>query len=309
MTCVHQNGLLDAGTVRHIRDGRGEMQVLLRHASPADAPTCAQICYEAFATIADRHGFPSDMPSAKEAQELLSSLIGDPRFFGIVAEMGGTVVGSNFLDQRSAIYSVGPVTVAPDAQGHHIGTALTQAVLDEYMVRGAVGVRLVQVSYNTTSFSLYAKLGFDVREPLAALQGPALNLTLPGYTVRLAASEDVQACNDLCLQVHGHDRAGELLDSVTLGAAKVVERHGRVTGYSTGMGLFAHAVAETNDDLVALIGEAETFAGTGFLVPMRNAELLRWCLRQGLRCAHTFNLMSMGFYQEPRGAYLASIGY
>ena len=197
---------------------------------------CARICYEAFATIADRHGFPSDMPSANGAHELLSSLIGDPRLFGIVAEVDGTVVGSNFLDERSTIYSVGPVTVAPDAQGQHIGTALTRAVLDEYMVRGAAGVRLVQVSYNTTSLSLYAKLGFDGREPLTAVQGPALNLALPGYAVRVAADEDLQACNDLCLRVHGHDRAGELRDAVTLGAAKVVERQGRVTGYSTGIG-------------------------------------------------------------------------
>lgn len=285
------------------------MQVVIRHASPADAPTCGQICYEAFATIADRHGFPSDMPSAKAAHGQLSSLIGDPRFFGVVAETGGTVVGSNFLDERSTIYSVGPVTVAPDAQGHHIGTALMQAVLDRYTLRGGTGVRLVQVSYNTTSLSLYTKLGFDLREPLAALQGPALKLTVPGHPVRLAADEDRQACDELCVRVHGHDRAGELLDAVTLGKAKVVERQGRITGYSTGMGLYAHAVAETNDDLVAMIGAADGFSGTGFLVPMRNTELLRWCIRQGLRCAHTFNLMSMGFYQEPRGAVLASIGY
>src|SRR6201989_1175943 len=90
------------------RDLRGDMQVVIRHASPADAPTCGQICYEAFATIVDRHGFPSDMPSAKAAHGQLSTLVDDPRFFGVVAETGGTVVGSNFLDERSTIYSVGP---------------------------------------------------------------------------------------------------------------------------------------------------------------------------------------------------------
>src|SRR5262245_27395110 len=40
---------------------------------------------------------------------------------------------------------------------------------------------------------------------------------------------------------------------------------------------------ETNDDLAALIGAAEEFSGPGFLVPLRNTELLRWCLQHDLR--------------------------
>jgi hypothetical protein len=36
-----------------------------------------------------------------------------------------------------------------------------------------------------------------------------------------------------------------------LGLARLVERGGRITGYSTGIGQFAHAVAETRDDLIA----------------------------------------------------------
>ena len=47
----------------------------------------------------------------------------------------------------------------------------------------------------------------------------------------------------------------------------------------------------------------------GILVPLRNGELFRWCLAQGLRVFFVMNLMSVGIYQEPRGAYLASVGY
>jgi hypothetical protein len=89
----------------------------------------------------------------------------------------------------------------------------------------------------------------------------------------------------------------------------VVERNGGITGYSTGMGLFSHAVAVSNDDLAALIAAAPSIDGTGLLLPMRNTELLRWCLSRGLRVVHTMNLMTIGEYQEPRGAYLASVGY
>jgi hypothetical protein len=109
--------------------------------------------------------------------------------------------------------------------------------------------------------------------------------------------------------VHGHDRGGEVRDAVAQGTARVVERHGRITGYTTGVAFFAHSVAETNDDLQALIGAAEEFGGPGFLVPMRNGDLLRWCLAQGLRVVSMMNLMTIGLYQEPRGAFLASVAY
>jgi hypothetical protein len=36
---------------------------------------------------------------------------------------------------------------------------------------------------------------------------------------------------------------------------------------------------------------------------------LRWCFDQGLRIVYMLNLMTLGYYQEPRGSFLASIGY
>jgi hypothetical protein len=42
---------------------------------------------------------------------------------------------------------------------------------------------------------------------------------------------------------------------------------------------------------------------------MRNTELVRWCLANGLRVFVVLNLMTIGLYSEPRGAYLASVWY
>lgn len=55
--------------------------------------------------------------------------------------------------------------------------------------------------------------------------------------------------------------------------ATVVERNGRVTGYATSIGFFAHAVAETNEDIMALICAASEISGPGILVPTRNHDL------------------------------------
>jgi hypothetical protein len=109
--------------------------------------------------------------------------------------------------------------------------------------------------------------------------------------------------------VHGHDRGVELLDAIRQETASVVEHAGRITGYATMVGFFGHAVGETNEDLKALIGAAASFPGPGFLLPTRNGDLLRWCLGQGLRVVQPMTLMSMGLYNEPKGAFLASVVY
>jgi GNAT superfamily N-acetyltransferase len=283
--------------------------VTLREAVPADIPVCGRILYEAFAVLATAHGFPPDFPSVGVATGCMRGLIENPGFYGVVAERDGRIIGSTFLDERSTIAAVGPVSVDPTAQNGKIGRTLMGAMLERAAERRVPGVRLVQISYHNRSLSLYAKLGFNVRETFAAMHGAALQLTLPGYAVRPATADDEAACNALCVRVHGHDRAGEVRHAIDKGKARVVERLGRVTGYTTGISYFNHSVAETNDDLAALIGAAPRLDPPGIVVPLGNPELFRWCLAQGLRVFFVMNLMTIGMYQEPRGAYLPSVGY
>jgi GNAT superfamily N-acetyltransferase len=199
--------------------------------------------------------------------------------------------------------------VDPLGQNAGVGRELMLRVLERAQLRGFPGVRLVQAAFHNRSLSLYTKLGFDPREPLSCMQGEPLNLQLPGYTVRAAVLDDVAACNAMCQQVHGHTREGELRDAIMQGAASIVEHDGRVSGYATGIAFFAHAVGASNNEIKALIAAAPAFPGPGFLLPTRNAELLRWCLHHGLRIVQPMTLMSVGLYNEPRGAFLPSIAF
>ena len=174
---------------------------------------------------------------------------------------------------------------------------------------GFPAVRLVQAAYNCTSMSLYTKLGFQVREPLVCLNGPPIGLALPGREVRPAAAADLEACDALCVRVHGHDRGHELRGAVEQGTASVVVRDGRITGYATAIAFFGHAVAETDEDLCALIAAAPSIEGPGFLLPSRWSETFRWCLAHGLRIVQPMTLTTKGLYSEPRGAWLPSILY
>jgi hypothetical protein len=125
-------------------------------------------------------------------------LLSHPRFYSVVAELGGRVAGSNFLDERSPIAGVGPITVDPPAMNRSIGRQLMVAVMDRAEQLRVPGVRLVQTAYHYRSLVLYTKLGFDTRETLSVLQGRPLALQIPGHEVRLATREDLPPCNELC---------------------------------------------------------------------------------------------------------------
>jgi hypothetical protein len=233
----------------------------------------------------------------------------NPGFFGVVAEEAGNIVGSNFVYLRSPVAGISPITVDPAAQSRRIGRTLMQAVMDHAAAQGKPSIRLVQAAYNNGSLCLYTTLGFQTKAPLSVMNGSPLNLHFPGYDVRCATIADLAACNRICHAVHGFDRGDELRDAIAASTATVVEHLGRITGYATGIALFAHAVGETNHDLKALIGAARVFAGPGFLVPTQNYDLFAWCLANGLRLVMPMTLMSIGLYCEPDGAWLPSIVY
>jgi GNAT superfamily N-acetyltransferase len=283
--------------------------VSIRRARPEDAPTCGRICYEAFHKINVDHNFPPDLPSEEMGVGIIASLFSHPGFYCVVAEYDNRIVGSNCLDERNAIAGLGPITIDPTTQNRGVGRKLMDAVLDRAGERNFAGVRLVQAAFHNRSLSLYTTLGFDVREPLSVFQGPAIKKTYEGFNVRAARLSDLEACNGVALRVHGHHRGGELADGIKNGTATVVERQGRVTGYASSLAFFGHAVAETIPDLQAIIAASDGFGGAGILVPSRNGELFRWCLANGLRVVEPMTLMSLGLYNEPKGAFLASILY
>ncbi len=284
-------------------------EVIIRVATPADAAICGPICYHAFAAISGAHGFPSDVPNAEAATGLLSMMFGNSGFYCVVAESGGRVVGSNCLDERSLIAGIGPITIDPAVQNLGVGKKLMQAVITRAHERGFAGIRLVQAAFHNRSLSLYSALGFDIREPLSCLQGRTRERSIAGCSVRPAAKADLDACNDLSRRVHGYDRSIELSQAIQEQTAIVVEREGRITGYSTILAFFGHTTAESNQDVCALIASAESFLGPGILVPSRNSGLLRWCLANGLKVVQPMTLMSMGLYNEPAGAWLPSIEF
>jgi GNAT superfamily N-acetyltransferase len=294
----------------------------LRHGRIEDADEVGKIIFEAFSTIAEKHGFLPDFPSVDVGRNVASSFLSDPRFYSVVAEdttgSGGdgksVIVGSNFLDERSNVVAgVGPLTIDPKSQNKGTGRQLMINAIERAQNKNIPSIRLLQASYHNRSLALYASLGFEAREPISNMQGKPIREVIPGRSVRVANESDVESCNAICKVVHGHNRNGELQDSVQHGSAKVVLHDGKITGYTTGLAYFNHSVGLTNDDLKALISSAadedDSYGGPGILIPTRNTALFRWCLDNGLRLVQQLILMTIGLYNEPGGSYMPSILY
>jgi GNAT superfamily N-acetyltransferase len=301
----------DAMTTVAVPAHTNQTPVEVRHARPTDAETCGQIAYDAFARVAERHGFPPDFPNPQVASAAVSAWIAHPAIFGVVAEHDGRVVGSNFLDERDPLRGVGPVTVKPGAQGQGVGRRMMHAIL----ARGAdsAGIRLLEDPHNPAALSLYASLGFEVKEPIALLNGRPNGNPAPGYEVRPMEADDLEECGHLCLRVYGFARTNELRDGLSgpLLSPIVAVHHGRVTAYASGTAFFAHGVAESDEDMCALLLGA-TASGAGaieFLLPIRQARMFRWCLKHGMRVVKPMALMAVGDYRTPAGCWFPSILY
>jgi GNAT superfamily N-acetyltransferase len=287
------------------------MTAKIRPAITADAEACGRIIFEAFKGIAEKHGFPPDFPSVDAATQFATIFIADPAIYGVVAEMEGRVVGSNFLTEGDPIWGVGPITVEPSVQGGGIGRLLMEAVVER--ARDAIGVRLVQDAFNTRSIAIYALLGFDVKEPLLLIRGTPRSKPSSEFAVRPMTDEDVSACTKLCMAVHGIERTHELRDALRLFTPFVVEHEGRITGYLSAATFWQmnHGIAETEQDMKELIAGAASMSSepVSFLLPTRQASFFRWCLKEGLKVLKPTTLMTMGTYQEPRGCYFPSVLY
>lgn len=283
--------------------------ITTRRGTSEDSKVCGKICFDAFHAIAKQHNFPSEFPLLKPTLEAISGLLANPGFYSVIAESDGQIVGSNFLDERGSIAGVGPISIDPNVQNAGIGRLLMQNVVDRAFSQNFAGIRLNTAAHHGRSLSLYSKIGFKIQAPIVILQGKKVECEIAYVRVRQAKLSDVEDINQLCEKVHGHNRKQEVIDAIKQKNAKVVERGGKITGYTTEVSFFGHTVGETNEDIKALIAATKEYKGAGFLLPSTNHELLTWCLNNNLRVVMSMVYMTVGLYNRPDGAYLPGILY
>jgi predicted N-acetyltransferase YhbS len=283
----------------------------IRPATPSDTAGCGRVIFEAFGAVSARHGFESRWPSADFASEFIREFASLDGIYSVVCEHEGSVIGCNFLDERGDVRGIGPTAVAPSAQGSGVERALMANVLER--AGNGKSVRLLQDSFNMGSMSLYASLGFEVREPVILMRGKPSEGPGTLFGVRPIREGDLEACSRLCHAVHGFDRERELSDALRLeGRIPLLRvRDGLIVAYTSGFGTFGHAVAVSDEDMRSMIC-AVSRSGQDeieLLLPTRYSKFLQWCLGRGMTAVKPMTLMTRGGYAEPRGLWVPSVLY
>ncbi len=103
------------------------------------------------------------------------------------------------------------------------------------------------------------------------------------------------------------------VDAIKTLSPLIALREDRIAAYALTLTMWPrnHAVADTEEDMKALLlgAAAMNTEPMSFLLPVRQADLFRWSLREGFRAVIPMTLMAMGKYQEPDGCYFPSILY
>jgi len=287
------------------------MDFHIRPIAAADLRECGRICYEGFKVVNERHGFPPQFPSIEAGEARVRRMFNTPSTFGVVADSEVRIGGFAFLTERDEVRAIGPIVIDGNVQSRGIGRRLMETLLER--ARGANSIRLVQAGFNLQSLSLYASLGFHVRDQLLVMTGRQRQGVAKGYQVRRLEEKDLAECDALHVRLLGYSRANELRDCLAEGTPLVVLHTDRVAGYisSPARASDNHGVAETDEAMQNLLcGAAElNDAPLSFLLPTSHADLFRWCLREGLRSVRPMTLMTIGKYTEPRAVYFPSILY
>jgi len=298
------------------RDNKATQSRTIVSMAPDQVEAAGKLVYEAFKDVALKHGFEPIYDSPEFATILVRRISQLEGFTSFVAIEGGQPLAVNFVDQRGDVAGIGPVAVGVEHQGKGLGRMVMEAALEHAEGCGFQSVRLLQAAYNTVSYSLYCRLGFDAKEQIASLRGRPPADEAAVSMVRECTSHDLDALDDLSLEVLGFRRRGEIEMAMPRRPPLLVERDGRPVGYacrfftpsSTFLGPAAARDEEALKDLI--IGAARLVPGSlRFVLPASCPSLLRWAFRSGFSLLELDTLMARGTYEAPTGAYMPSVWY
>jgi predicted N-acetyltransferase YhbS len=283
-------------------------EIALRPPTPADTGELGRICYEAFKDVSEAHGFESDFTSVEMAQGIIGGMVRNETVYGTAALVDGKLAGSNFVFKADDAAGIGPVNVDPARQGLGLGRRVMEDVLRYCEDSGFEMVRLVQDAFNMVSMSLYASLGFDTKAPLGLMRLAEGAPT--DDRIRLLPEDEMGAADDLCLAIYRISRRNELANRAAIGMPPLgIYRGGALRGYLC-PGMIGHGVAETEEDMLALMRQAGRIAGPSSVIcPLTEGSLFRRALADGHRLVKIMNLMTLGPYEEPQGVWIPSVGF
>ncbi len=274
----------------------------------------AQSCIAAFNEFNEQHLLPQGTPrDVASATEMYQKLLDSEKAHVFAAVQDGQVVGSAWLRLEDDVAAFEDVNTAPAKQGNGVARAIMTQGLEAAGRLGYKKIRLTQSAHNSTALSLYASLGFEVKETFAEMKatpGQAPE-ALPAYEVRPMTEADLSAVEEFSKRHYKLNRRGDVAAVLAEGGpALLVSRGDAFAGYLTLAGS-AHGMAETEQDGLALISEAARLYPDKaiFCCPLSFPSLYRKALLGGYKTLEVHNLMAYGPYDRPEGIWMPSSAY
>lgn len=286
----------------------------LRRMTRADVPEVGRIGVEAFNDLMARHNRPPLYPDPQVGPLAATAYFTSDPECSLVAVEGERLVGSIFYRRRGETVSVGPATVAPQSQGHGIGRALLEAVIEREPK--ARSMRIMQDSLNLASFELLVRIGYSLGEEVAMFTLPAgfrEEREVDG-AIRPAAGDDMNDILAMDRRLVGSDRRKDFEFLRRFGKLLVVHSGRSLRGYlaqmpTPGRTMLGPGGAEDPEVLSRLVYHAvgETLGELSLLLPAWSRENVKALLDGGFRLVGLANLMYRGEWQQPAGASAHSL--
>lgn len=226
---------------------------------------------------------------------------------GFVAEEAGAVIGTGMCWKQGQQASLGMIIVSPEHQGKGIGKALMKLVLE------ALGERCTLLIATPAGQPLYEQLGFIATGTIHQHQGTLNALvnapSFPGEALRPYVCGDTEAICALANRATGRSRDELLRALLAAGETVVLERHGKVAGFSImrrfGRGhAIGPVVASDTDHAKALIAYwCESYAGSFVRIDVTGTSGLQdWLAQAGLPQVDTVVAMARNGVPQADGA-------
>lgn len=286
------------------------MSVQLIPARPEHLDDLARICHRAFNTLHERHRVHADVPNEELGRLIIGGVLHRQDYTGVAAVTDGRLIGSNFLLLADEVCGVGPITVDPTVQSRGVGRSLMQWVIEEARRRRGpdADVRLFQEAINTTSLSLYSRLGFRWRDTAALMLPRPAAADDPSF--RPVTAGDLPGIAALSGRRYGSSRASDAAALIAAGLPGFVrERDGQIVAYQIAT-LFGHGSADSVMDLLAIASHTARHVPepmSAVIVPISHPELFHAALAAGFRTVKLLNHMSLGTFRPPPGPTFPSI--
>jgi GNAT superfamily N-acetyltransferase len=185
----------------------------------------------------------------------------------VAVEADGAIVATGVGTVNSPVGWIGSIFVSPEARGRGLGTAMTEALIDQLETAGCTA--LVLVSASRAAQRTYERMGFDVQTRYRILEAPGLPPAPADRDARSAVRPfepgDLRALCALDRDATGEDRRHALSAFADPDSTKVLASpEGEIRGYVCRAPWGGGAtIARTTDDALAIADARRRASGVG----------------------------------------------